>query len=362
MGLRITYLLPMYSDHPIGGYKVHYQYANGLAQLGHQVTLLFPVNGRPSLSAVKWLRYVKLVARMRARRTMVTWFQIRPDVEVRIVPSLTGQTLPSADLTILTAWQTAEMTIRPNPRAGQLVQIVYDYEFWMEYPHLHGRISSALSRRDVAYIATSEVVADMLTLLGTPIHATVTAGLEDGEFGIDQPIDQRKDIVAFPLRSGGAKDMATAFRAAELIHDALPDVVIECFGESTHPDIPACIKVRGKLSISELRDLYNKCSVFFLTSRYEGWGLPAAEAMACGAAVVSTRSGGVADFLTNDRNGSLVPVGDADAVAAEVIRLLTNPSERIRLATAGSKAISSHSLATSLILLDAVLREVLDRE
>ncbi len=59
---------------------------------------------------------------------MVTWFQIHPDVEVRIVPRLTGQTLPPADLTILTAWQTAEMTMRPARRAGELVQIVYDYE------------------------------------------------------------------------------------------------------------------------------------------------------------------------------------------------------------------------------------------
>jgi glycosyltransferase involved in cell wall biosynthesis len=39
--------------------------------------------------------------------------------------------------------------------------------------------------------------------------------------------------------------------------------------------------------------------VFMLTSRYEGWGLPATEAMACGAAVVSTRNGGTEDFLVD---------------------------------------------------------------
>ncbi len=171
-----------------------------------------------------------------------------------------------------------------------------------------------------------------------------------------------KKLSAFPLRSGAAKDIPTAFRAAELIHDAMPDAVIECFGRSTYSNIPACINARGQLSHSELRALYNKCSVFFLTSRYEGWGLPAAEAMACGAAVVSTRNGGVADFLTNDRNGSLVPVGDGHAVATEVIRLLCDRSERIRLATAGSEEMSSHSLKSSLTILDAILREILGKK
>jgi glycosyltransferase involved in cell wall biosynthesis len=54
-------------------------------------------------------------------------------------------------------------------------------------------------------------------------------------------------------------------------------------------------------------------SQFSLThraSRYEGWGLPSLEAMACGAAVVSTRSDGIEDFVVDGRNGLLSPVGD----------------------------------------------------
>jgi glycosyltransferase involved in cell wall biosynthesis len=187
----------------------------------------------------------------------------------------------------------------------------------------------------------------------------VTAGLANGDFGIDVPIEDRRPVVAFPLRSQSSKDMKTAFAAAEAIRAAVPGVTILCFGDPSGKSVPPSVQSLGRLSGSGLRELYNRCSVFMLTSRYKGWGLPALEAMVCGAAVVSTRSGGIEDFVVDGRNGLLSPVGDPTAVATAVLRLLSDETERVRLAKAGAEDASSMTVVKSARALDAVLGRII---
>ncbi|GAB3883112.1 glycosyltransferase family 4 protein [Terrabacter terrigena] len=73
--------------------------------------------------------------------------------------------------------------------------------------------------------------------------------------------------------------------------------------------------------------------VFVLTSRWEARALVVQEAMAAGVPVVATRTGGLPDLVGD--TGVLVPVGDPDAVAAAVDRLLADPAARARLGTEG---------------------------
>jgi len=159
-------------------------------------------------------------------------------------------------------------------RSGTLVQLAYDYEFWMNNPDLSPRIRAAMKRTDVTYISTSGAVTKMLREIGTEPYATVTAGLEDGEFSVDLPIHSRTHVVGFPLRSEPAKDMPTMFAAASLIRHAIPHVTFTCFGGAVGLRVPEGIVTRGRMSQTELRAFYNQCSVFVLSSRHEGWGLP----------------------------------------------------------------------------------------
>ena len=69
-----------------------------------------------------------------------------------------------------------------------------------------------------------------------------------------------------------------------------------------------------------------KSSVFVLSSRWEGFGIVLAEALACGAPVVSTDCpSGPAEILENGRYGVLVPVGDVDAMAGAICEILKSP-------------------------------------
>jgi glycosyltransferase involved in cell wall biosynthesis len=67
----------------------------------------------------------------------------------------------------------------------------------------------------------------------------------------------------------------------------------------------------------------------------EGWGLTVIESNACGTAVVASRSPGLVDSVKDGETGLLVPHGDVDALAAAVVRVLTEDPLRTRLEQGG---------------------------
>jgi len=73
---------------------------------------------------------------------------------------------------------------------------------------------------------------------------------------------------------------------------------------------------------STLIELYQNAAVFALTSNEEGFGMVIIEAMACGVPVVSTRSGGPEEIITDGYNGYLVALNDAYAFADRLTKLL----------------------------------------
>jgi len=74
----------------------------------------------------------------------------------------------------------------------------------------------------------------------------------------------------------------------------------------------------GKISAEELRLLYNTASLVVLPSLYEGFGLPAAEAMACGTPVIATNTGALPEVVGEEGAGLLVPPRNAPALAQAI--------------------------------------------
>ena len=100
-----------------------------------------------------------------------------------------------------------------------------------------------------------------------------------------------------------------------------------------------------------------KADVFVLTSAYEGFGNVLIEAMACGTAVVATRSPGTVEIIDHGTNGLLVDA-DPDAIATAIIDLLASPSRRDALVAAARTSVTQYALPAVATKYDRLFQEV----
>ncbi len=95
------------------------------------------------------------------------------------------------------------------------------------------------------------------------------------------------------------------------------------------------VEFRHGISRDELVDCYARATLAVVPSLYEGFGLPAGEAMACGVPVVSTSGGALAEVVGDA--GVLVPPADTQALGAAIAGLLVDPERRRGLAARGRR-------------------------
>ncbi len=86
---------------------------------------------------------------------------------------------------------------------------------------------------------------------------------------------------------------------------------------------------------------YNLADVAVMPSLYEGFGLPALEALACGRPLVYARAGSLPEVVGNA--GSPYPPGDLDALTRALVDLLSHPERGRALGQAGRGRAGSFS-------------------
>ena len=88
---------------------------------------------------------------------------------------------------------------------------------------------------------------------------------------------------------------------------------------------------------SEVIQLLTHATVFACPSVYEPLGIVNLEAMACGTAVVGSRTGGIPEVVAEGETGLLVPPGEPEALAVALNALLGDPDRAQAMGQAGRK-------------------------
>jgi glycosyltransferase involved in cell wall biosynthesis len=100
------------------------------------------------------------------------------------------------------------------------------------------------------------------------------------------------------------------------------------------------VEFRSGLTEDEVATLIASAEIACVPSLYEGFSLPAVEAMASQTALVASDAGALPEVVGRDGEaGVLVPPGDAAALAAAIARSLRDPAERARLGAAGRRRV-----------------------
>jgi len=136
-------------------------------------------------------------------------------------------------------------------------------------------------------------------------------------------------------------------QALALLKQQFPDVSLtvigalkasgECARLVSELGLGEHIQFRQDLSVEALVAEYNRATVAVTPSLYEGFGLPAVEAMACGTAVVTSDGGALPEVVGSA--GLVVPAGDSQALADAIAKVLANPALALQLGAQGRARI-----------------------
>jgi len=110
--------------------------------------------------------------------------------------------------------------------------------------------------------------------------------------------------------------------------------LIDSYGLAPH------IEFVSGVSDERIVELYAEAEMAVVPSLYEGFSLPAIEAMCSGTPLVATDGGALPEVTGADGETVLqCPAGDADALAAAIVRGLDDPDLRARIGTAGRQRV-----------------------
>jgi glycosyltransferase involved in cell wall biosynthesis len=142
------------------------------------------------------------------------------------------------------------------------------------------------------------------------------------------------------------KGLAPLLEAVAKVRTERDDAHLVVIGKSKDKSrIPALIDRLGLdgavqfvhgVTTDRIVELYAEAELAAVPSLYEGFSLPAVEAMACGVPIVATTGGALPEVVGRDgETGLLVPPGDVSALALALGRALDDPGLRARLGAAG---------------------------
>lgn len=198
-------------------------------------------------------------------------------------------------------------------------------------------------RTNAFVICVSESVRDQVLQLH-PHRArnvlVIPNGVDEGLLSIRRSYDRAQDR---PLRivSVGSlvpgKGMELLLRATRIVRDR-DNVRVTIIGDGPErarlnelisaSDLAGCVRLPGIIPPAEIAEHLAKADVFVLASHFEGRPNALLEAMASGLPAIASRIPGVIDLLNDGATGLLFEPGDAEALAACLLRLTRDAALR----------------------------------
>jgi glycosyltransferase involved in cell wall biosynthesis len=227
-------------------------------------------------------------------------------------------------------------------------------------------------RLDQVIVVSQASGRDVAKLLGVTARAmsVIPLGIDQEVFRPLPDISRRRNrLLTTASADVPLKGLAYLIEAYSDLRKTRPDlelVVIGKLREGPTAELIDSLGLAGQVQfISDLTreqvvEEYAKATLCITPSLYEGFGLPAAEALCCGAPVVVTDGGSLPEVVGDA--GVVVRKADAGALAHAIGQLLDDPDRRIEMMAAGRRRAREHfSWARAAEAYETVLRRAMAR-
>ncbi|MCP4137465.1 MAG: glycosyltransferase family 4 protein [bacterium] len=217
------------------------------------------------------------------------------------------------------------------------------------YPLLMQKIVA--NRMDKIITVSHDSAVEINKAFGVPHHkmGVVYNGMDTSIFYPIRGAKKKKNSVLFVGNvEDRKKGIAYLLRAISLTKNKVHLTIVDG-GAPNRNYVPRWIEkfgvndrvtFTGKIPIETLVELYSQTEIAVAPSLYEGFGFPAAEAMACEVPVISSTGGALPEVVGEHlKTGYLVPPRDAQAIADGIDYLVENPVERDRMGKAARKRV-----------------------
>jgi glycosyltransferase involved in cell wall biosynthesis len=321
--MRVTFVYPS-SPHRTGGVTVLYEFANGLARRGHEVQF---AHGPLTEHRVDDVAEVP--------------FRFDAGVQHRVVDDLSDPRLDRSDVVFVTDGPA---------RLGRPCSFVQG----------HRMLPEEMEREGFLAPGPKVCVAGWLVEIGLGYGVDrrllwhVPPGLDHEVFSAEVPQTGRTHDVAVLFHPHHNKGWDTALATLRLLEARRPGLRSMVFGMRRPDDeLPSGSEFVLAPDHRQLAEhVYNAARVFLQSSRVEGFGYTPVEAMACGAALVTTDNGGSRDYADHGRTALVAPIEDPEALCVAVGRLLDDIELRTSLAEAGARRVRRFDWDASAALLE----------
>ena len=179
-------------------------------------------------------------------------------------------------------------------------------------------------------------------ILRTPIFKVIPQGVNSDFFRLEKSIEKNHLLaVGAMTRRKGHLNLIEAMKNVKL---QIPHFQLSIAGVLSDADyyqlmqksiiennLENNIQVYINASFKKIKTLLSSSEIFVLHSEEESQGIVFCEAMAAGKAIVATSVGGVPYVVENNVNGLLCDFGDIDTFATNLIYLMQNKSQRIKM-------------------------------
>ena len=318
--MRITFVLPAPIRVPVGGAAVVYRHAAGLAERGHDVTVIAPRSTTRGVGAFARRLAVDLRDRLHGVAG-ATEYRVE-GIETRDVDRVTSETIPPSDAVIATGFQAIDSVLQLPDEQGRKVQFVQGDETFVD------PAARAAWRLPFARIACAPWLADAIRSEGGTCLGVVPNAADPSFFVCDAEASRPPRVLALYHRHP-VKGPDVLIEALARLKALRPNVEVDVFcARPPSHRLPSFVTVHIRPAPEALLALYAGAPVFLHTSRSEGWPLTPLEAAASGCVVVATRNPGIEDVLECGASMRCVPPEDAKSLASAAATVLDSPDDR----------------------------------